>query len=71
MLSSCEKVILTLSLIMTPTFTAAAVLFCFEGMGGLQWLQINLFLSNRDHILFPRMKNNTPQQLLQAEGFQI
>lgn len=71
MLSSREKVILMLSLIMTPTFAAGAVLFGFGRMGGNQWLQIHLFLSNQDHVLFPRMKNNTPQQLLQAEGFPI
>lgn len=72
-LNSWEKVILMLSLITTPTLAAAvaAAFFCFGGRGGNEWLQINLFLSNLDHILFQRMKNNTSQQLLEAEGFPI
>lgn len=72
-LNSWEKVILMLSLITTPTLAAAvaAAFFCFGGRGGNEWLQINLFLSNLDHILFHRMKNNTSQQLLEAEGFPI
>lgn len=61
-----------LSLITTTLAVAvAAVLFCFGGSGGKQWVQINLFLSNLDHILFHRTKNTTSQQLLEAEGFPI
>lgn len=72
-LNSWEKVILMLSLITTPTLAVAvaAVFFCFGGRGGNQWLQINLFLSNLDHILFHRTRNTTSQQLLEAEGFPI
>lgn len=45
--------------------------FCFGGRGGNQWLQIYLFLSNADHILFHRMRKNILQQFLEAEGFPI
>ena len=73
-LSSWEKVILMLSLITMTSNLAAAVaaaLFCYGGRGGNQWLQINLFLSSLDHILFHRTRNNTSQRLLKAEVFLI
>lgn len=72
-LGSWEKVILMLSSLTTPTLpvAAAAALWGFGGRGGKQGLQINLSLSNLDHILFHRTRNTTSQQLLEAEGFPI